>query len=61
MLFYYIKKYNKFVNENNNVIADIFSKSISPLVAFAKGRITANGWVLAFDKDGKTPHDVYGV
>ncbi len=53
------KSSHDLVDENNILQKDIVWKSISPLVAFAKGQSVGAGWTSIKNKDGKTPHQVY--
>ncbi len=47
------------VDENDILQEDIVWKTISVLVAFAKGHASNQGWTTVFNEEGKTPHEVY--
>lgn len=57
--FSFYKNFVEFVDDKGMVTTDIAWKSISPLVAFARGQIAAPGWTEIKNADGKTPHEVY--
>ncbi len=53
------KSSHNLVDEDDILQKDLVWKSISPLVAFAKGHSAGTGWTSIKNKDGKTPHQVY--
>ncbi len=56
---YFFEKHISLVDERGVLTEDIVWKTISPLVAFAKGLKAANGWEGVVNKEGMTPHNVY--
>ncbi len=56
---FFYEEFISLVDENGILTKDIVWKSISPLVAFAKGNKANNGWTEVQNKEGLTPHQVY--
>lgn len=55
----FYEKHLDLVGDDNILKEDIAWKTISALVAFGKGNLSNNGWTEIYNKDDKTPHQLY--